>query len=58
MFEMSAENSCTDLPNEHFELQRLLEVLAVDSENGAENKGVESLKFGDFPEIPMQKFHD
>ena len=58
MFGTSAVNLCKGQPNEHFEPQKLLEVLAVDLEKGVENKGVESPRFGDFPEIPRLKFRD
>ena len=56
--ERSVMNLCKDLPGEHFVLQILLEVLAVDWEMGVENKGVESQRFGDFQGNPTPRFRD
>ena len=56
--ERSVMNLCKDLPGEHFVLQILLEVLAVDWERGEGNKGVESLRFGDCRENHPLRCHD
>ena len=47
-----------DLLGEHFVLQILLEVLAVDLERGVENKGVGNQRFCDFLGNPTPRFRD
>ena len=56
--ERSVMNLCKDLPGEHFVLQILLEVLAVDWGREVGNKGVESLRFGDCRENHPPRCHD
>ena len=56
--EKNVMNLCKGLPGEHFVLQILLEVLAVDWGMGVGNKGVESLRFGDCQENPTPRCHD
>ena len=56
--ERSVMNLCKDLLGEHFVLQILLEVLAVDLERGVENKGVGNQRFCDFLGNPTPRFRD